>query len=336
MAAILQPTPRNLRRLRRLLRLGGLAAIPTETVYGLAANALDERACRRIFEVKGRPPADPLICHIAWPEQVATIARTNPLAEALAARFWPGPLTLVLPKLPVVPDIVTSALDSVALRLPAHSVFRALAEGLDFPLAAPSANPFAYISPTNAAHVQSGLGDRIAAILDGGPCRLGLESTIVDVRDPERPRLLRYGALDVESIEAAAGRPVPPAAPRSGSGPGAGGAEAAAPAIAPGALPKHYSPARPLVVSARPLDRARVAGADLGTGFLFLAKPDFDPGPYARWLSPKGELEVIAGNLYAALRELDALPIKRILAEEAPELGLGKAINDRLRRAGHP
>jgi len=331
MAAILQPTPRNLRRLRRLLRLGGLAAIPTETVYGLAANALDERACRRIFEVKGRPPTDPLICHIARPEQVAAVARTNPLAEALAARFWPGPLTLVLPKQPVVPDIVTSGLRSVALRLPAHSVFRALAEGLDFPLAAPSANPFAYISPTTAAHVQSGLGDRIAAILDGGPCRLGLESTIVDVRDPERPRLLRYGALDAEAIEAATGRALSPVATGAAAEPGP-----AEPAIAPGALPKHYSPARPLVASARPLGPAEVAAAGPEVGFLFLAKPDFDPGPYARWLSPKGELEVIAANLYAALRELDALPIKRILAEEAPELGLGKAINDRLRRAGHP
>src|SRR4051812_26398207 len=184
-------TPRNIAWLARRLRAGELVAVPTETVYGLAANALDPVAVERIFRAKDRPHHDPLIVHIHALADLAALCEVNALAKKLARRFWPGPLTLVLPKKPAVPDLVTAGQRSVAVRMPAHPVLRRLLRATRLPLAAPSANPFGYVSPTTAQHVADGLGKRIRHILDGGAARVGLESTIVDLRDEARPRILR-------------------------------------------------------------------------------------------------------------------------------------------------
>jgi len=314
-----------LRELREFLRLGRLVAIPTETVYGLAANALDASACHRIFEVKGRPTDDPLICHVPDFAGLESYCETNSTSEKLARAFWPGPLTFVLPKKTIIPDIVTAGLPSVAVRCPSHPVFRELIGGCDFPLAAPSANPFAYISPTRAVHVQTNLGDRIDSILDGGPCDLGVESTIIDLRNPESPRILRYGALPVEHIEDALGKRVDrPKPDQSGA------------AIAPGALPKHYSPLTPLELRSKPVLEDELEQTESTVGFLLLRKPKRSLPGQVHWLSEKGELNRIAAQLFDKLRELDAAGYEKIVVEEAAELGLGLAINDRLRRAAHP
>lgn len=324
MAQILQPTDENLRRMRKFLRLQGLVAIPTETVYGLAANALDARACAKIFAAKGRPSNDPLICHVGSYSAIDSICHRNPLAAQLAARFWPGPLSLVLPKKAAVPDLVTAGLPSVAVRCPSHPVFRQLIEDCDFPLAAPSANPFAYISPTTAAHVEAGLGDKIDYILDGGPSSHGVESTILDLRHPEKPRILRYGALAAEAIETEIDQPV--AKPAKDLKPNQA-------ALAPGALPKHYSPRTRLDLRATPISTAELEAAASDTAFLLLTRPQGVFGPHIHWLSEHGELSQIAASLYGQLRALDQGSFTQIIAEEAPELGLGLAINDRLRRA---
>lgn len=324
MANILQPTEKNLRDLRRFLLFGGLVGVPTETVYGLAANAFDPEACAKIFEAKQRPANDPLICHISGVKALDQICHANPLAIRLAERFWPGPLTFVLPKKDKIPDIVTAGLGSVAVRCSAHPDFQKLVEQCDFPIAAPSANPFAYISPTTAQHVEAGLGSKINFILDGGPCVFGVESTIIDLRDEHNPRILRYGALAAEEIEAEFGRSI--------GKPKATSPDESVQHLAPGALPKHYSPRTPLGlrggISPKELETIRP-----DTAALLLAKPKQTYGTNVHWLSENGKLTDIAANLFAKLRELDESGYQRILAEEAPELGLGLAINDRLRRA---
>lgn len=324
MAKILKPTEENLRDIRKFLRLGGLVAIPTETVYGLAANALDAEACSKIFAAKERPHNDPLICHVASYEALEAFCETNDASKTLAEAFWPGPLTFVLPKKDTIPDIVTAGLDSVAVRSPNHPVFRQLIEGCDFPLAAPSANPFAYISPTLARHVQANLGDRIKYILDGGPCEHGLESTIIDLRDGNDPKILRYGALPIEKIENALKRRLVHAKRNPNQ---------AAMSIAPGSLPKHYSPRTPLELRSSAVRERELVDSDQTTAYLLLRKPINARANNIHWLSEKGELEAIAARLFDKLRELDDGGYKKIIAEEAPELGLGFAINDRLRRA---
>jgi L-threonylcarbamoyladenylate synthase len=324
MADILKPTDENLRNLREFLRLGGLLAVPTETVYGLAANALDAKACAKIFEAKKRPRNDPLICHVASYEALESFCEPNDVSKTLADAFWPGPLTFVLPKKDTIPGIVTAGLDSVAVRSPNHPVFRELIEGCDFPLAAPSANPFAYISPTQAIHVQANLGDQIEYILDGGPCEHGLESTIIDLRDPAYPEILRYGALPVELIENAMKRRI--LRPTRNS-------DHAAVSIAPGSLPKHYSPRTPLYLRPSAVSESELVESDQKTAYLLLRKTVNARANNIHWLSKNGELEAIASSLFAKLRELDNAGYQKIIAEEAPELGLGLAINDRLRRA---
>ena len=201
MAKNYRGTKADLQFLARRLRAGDLVAVPSETVYGLAADALSAKACRKIFNAKGRPSSDPLIVHVGSIAQAASIAEIGPAARKLMRQFWPGPLTLVLPKKPVIPDIVTSGRPSVAVRMPAHPLFLKLLAETGTPLAAPSANPFGYVSPTTARHVQDGLGKRIKYILDGGPCEVGVESTIVDLRDPQRPRLLRPGQVTKADLE---------------------------------------------------------------------------------------------------------------------------------------
>ena len=324
MAEILKPTEENLRLLREFLLSGEVAGLPTETVYGLGANALDPKACQKVFEIKGRPSNDPLICHLSGFSDIERYSESNPTARILAEAFWPGPLTIVLRKKPIVPDMVTSGLDSVALRSPSHPDFRSLMEGCPFPIAAPSANPFSYISPTRSDHVDANLGEKIAYILDGGPCSLGVESTIIDARDPKRPRILRYGALPVADIENALGQRIE--APVK---------SAADVHIAPGSLPKHYSPRIPVELRTDPISDQEIRESDSQLAYLVLRKPNRVLADNIYWLSDNGNLNEIAKKLYAKLRSIDAGDYKKIVAEEAQELGLGLTINDRLRRASY-
>ncbi len=322
-AHLYRGTARNLAYLAHRLRAGDLVAVPTETVYGLAANALDTRACRKIFTAKGRPTTDPLIVHIHALAQLATIAESNDAARLLAKKFWPGPLTLVLPKKRIVPAIVSAGLPSVAVRMPSHRLFRRLLKLADVPLAAPSANLFGYVSPTTAQHVHDGLGGKIRHILDGGPAQIGLESTIVDVRDPARPRLLRPGAITQTELERVLGRKV--VAPRRR----AAGRKAEA-QLAPGLLKRHYSPRTPIVLH-RKLP-ARPAGAR-NEAWVLTAKPAGPVGRNIFWLDARGDLRGAARQLFATLRRLDDGRFKKIHAALATGGGLAEAINDRLRRA---
>ncbi len=319
-ARIHRGNARDLALLARRLRAGDLVAVPTETVYGLAADALNARACRRIFTAKGRPADDPLIVHLASWRDLAAVAEPNEAARILAGKFWPGPLTLVLPKKPAVPGVVTAGRPSVAVRVPSHPLFRRLLRLAARPLAAPSANPFGYLSPTTAEHVRAQLGRRIGHILDGGPSKIGLESTIVDLRDPERPRLLRPGAVSRREIEKALGKRVPSARRSRG------------PQVAPGQLERHYSPRTPLAL-VRSLARRRPERAPK-EAFLFLARPAAMAGANVFWLGKRGDLPGAARRLYAVLRRIDAGGFRMIRAELAPgNEGLAEAINDRLRRA---
>ncbi len=311
---VLAATTEGVARAVALLRSGGVVALPTETVYGLAALVWDARAVARIFEIKRRPEFDPLIVHVADRaalEQV--VAHVPRAAETLIARFWPGPLTLVLPKRPRVPGLVTAGLSTVAVRMPSHPVARALLREVGEPLAAPSANAFGGLSPTRAAHVAQALGAEPDLILDGGPAHYGIESTIVALEPT--PALLRPGALAVEEIEETIG-PLARRAP-----PGA--------AAAPGQLPVHYAPRTPL----RIVDPAEVPPAErAAAGALGLRGP-FDGYAAVRALSRRGDLREAAAAFFEALHELDALGLQRIDAQPLEERGLGLAIMDRLRRA---
>lgn len=297
------------------LRRGDVVAIPTETVYGLAANTFDTDAVLRIFTTKQRPSFDPLIVHIGRSEDVGRVVRELPPgAEELMLAFWPGPLTLVMPKHAAVPDLVTSGLDTVGVRMPAHPMALQLLQQLEFPLAAPSANPFGYVSPTTAQHVADQLGEAIPYILDGGACAVGVESTIIGW-EGDRWVLCRPGGVAVEAIEAVIGR-IPTAAHH------------VIPA-APGMLESHYAPRKPVHVG-------DVAALLEKHGRMRLGVISFSKSytvERSTVLSPQGDLAEAARNLFAALRELDASDVVAILAEHFPDEGLGRAINDRLRRA---
>ncbi|MDR0583394.1 MAG: threonylcarbamoyl-AMP synthase [Treponema sp.] len=334
-----------LTRAAEILRRGGLAAFPTETVYGLGGDAFNAAALAKIFEAKGRPRFDPLIVHIASVAALEKIADLSLLDDTarkklnlLAERLWPGPLTLILPKQKTVPDIATSGLSTVAVRFPDHSAARKLINLSTGALAAPSANPFGYLSPTRAEHVRDQLGSKVDIILDGGPSKLGLESTVLDICGP-LPRILRPGATPKEAIEALTG---PLAAASSGAA--AGGAETGP--VSPGLLKSHYAPRTPLSVysleSLLSLPRENTAGGGR-TAILFFDGPSRDawlagqkggkPAAF-RVLSEKGGALEAAARLFETLHELDRSGFSRILAQLAPEAGLGAAINDRLRRAG--
>lgn len=301
------------------LRRGEPVAIPTETVYGLAANALDPAAAARIFEVKNRPTFDPLIVHVGSLEAVERYALSfPPAAQALAAQFWPGPLTLLLPKRPEIPDLVTAGLPRVALRWPAHPVAQALLQSLAFPLAAPSANPFGYVSPTTAQHVHDQLHGRIPYILDGGPCSVGVESTIVGFEGDETI-VYRLGGLPLEALEAVAG-PLRVQLNQSSN------------PAAPGMLSSHYAPRKPLflIEPGAPLPDTH----PMPVGLIALKpRTDLPPGVLAIPLSDDGDLSTAAQRLFGALRQFDQTVVTAIYAERCPEVGLGRAINDRLRRA---
>lgn len=304
-------------RAKQLLQEGQLVAIPTETVYGLAANALNEKAVLEIFKAKNRPHFDPLIVHVAGIAQAETLATAFPdKAKALARKFWPGPLTLLLPKKEIVPDLVTSGLDTVGLRCPDHTLTLELLKSLPFPLAAPSANPFGYVSPTTPQHVNEQLGDKVAYILDGGECRVGIESTIIGFENT--PTVYRLGGLALEILEPITG----PLHVQlySSSNP-----------HAPGQLQSHYAPLKKIVLGTREqllAHTASNAGAIVFQNILANI-----PATNQITLSPSGNLEEAAQHLFAALRELDKTDVNLILAELVPEYGLGRAINDRLRRA---
>jgi len=334
---IYRPTPRNLARLARLLRAGKLVAVPSETVYGLAANALDATACETVFAAKARPKTDPLIVHICELAQLAALAHAGPIAQKLAKAFWPGPLTLVLPKTSAVPSIVTAGRDSVAVRMPQHLRFLELLNACALPLAAPSANPFGYVSPTSAAHVKAGLGGKIPAILDGGPCAIGLESTILDARDEQSLRILRPGAISAAELSKVAGMPVEGFTPTNGRGGNdpAPNKRGLRPQIAPGLLSRHYSPrARVVLYGKIPPGLASAAKPD--EALLYFQKPPADrPAAEAElcWLTANNDQAEAARALFATLRTLDEKGFKIIHAELAPSGSLSTAINDRLRRA---
>lgn len=306
----LLPDATGLARAAQILRDGGLVAFPTETVYGLGGDATNSRAVAAIYEAKGRPRFNPLIVHVADLAMAERFARFDTRARALAAAFWPGPLTLVLPLADGagLSPLVTADLDSVAIRIPAHPVAQALIRAFGGPLAAPSANPSGKVSPTRADHVAQGLAGRIAAILDGGPCAVGVESTILGLTGAAA--LLRPGGIALEALEALIG---PVALHQPGDG-----------ITAPGQLASHYAPAAPLRLNAQPEpDEVHIG---------------FGPGPATLNLSPASDLAEAAANLFHMLREADRLagPTGRISAAPIPDHGLGRAINDRLRRAAAP
>lgn len=284
-------------------------------------------ACESIFYVKGRPLIDPLIVHVANRESASPLAQWNNCADALAKHFWPGPLTLVLPKSANMPDIVTAGLPSVALRSPSHPVARAVLEMAGLPLAAPSANRFAALSPTTAQHVASGLGDALEYILDGGPCAVGLESTIVDVRNPEKLRILRPGAISAKEIAEALG--LNEAIP---TGPANAEAESDA-HLAPGNMDKHYSPRTPLYLlpSGECLEML-----EEGVATILFQRPaaNAPTRPDTYWLTEDGDPAQAAQTLYALLHRLDTRGYPSLWVETAPAKdGVCSAINDRLRRA---
>jgi len=301
------------------LQADKVVAIPTETVYGLAGNALSEKALATIFQVKNRPQFDPLIVHIADTAQVSRYATDFPeKAQQLAAEFWPGPLTLLLPKNNIIPDLCTSGLSRVALRIPNHPLALKLLKKLSFPLAAPSANPFGYISPTTAQHVADQLGDKISYILDGGACQVGLESTILGFEADEAV-VYRKGGLSIEAIEAVIGKVR--VMQHSTSQP-----------AAPGMLKSHYAPRIPLMLGN--LDELLKQAHPQQIGILSFRKKYIQlPDSQQIVLSETGNYAEAAQRLFAALRYLDSLPIRIIFAELLPEEDLGRAINDRLRRA---
>lgn len=306
---------------KSFLDQGQLVGIPTETVYGLAGNALDPESVALIFETKNRPGFDPLILHTSSMERVGDFVTTFPKKlKLLAETFWPGPLTLLLPRKQIVPDLVTSGLDRVAVRVPKHPLTLALLEILDFPLAAPSANPFGYISPTRPSHVEAQLGYKIPYILDGGSCDVGLESTIVGMEEEEIV-VYRLGGLEISEIEKLVG-PIK-IKDHSSSNP-----------QAPGLLESHYAPRKPFILGnlkeliAKNL-KDKVDFAVLSFSEFF---PEIKPENQIALSSDKN-LHEAAKNLFAAMRKLDEGNSEVILAELMPETGLGRAINDRLKRA---
>ena len=302
---------------KSILTAGNTVAIPTETVYGLAANAFDTRAVAQIFSIKKRPSFDPLIVHTHSIDALHSFVREIPeAARLLAATFWPGPLTLLLPKKSTIPDLVTSGLDRVAVRIPNHPLTLALLQSLPFPLAAPSANPFGYISPTTAQHVADQLGNEVEYILDGGAAHVGVESTIVGWEDG-KATVMRVGGLSIEDIEKVIGKVNVLAV--SSSNP-----------AAPGMLKSHYAPRIPMragIVS-------ELIQKYVSKKVAVLSFQQAYSSAYTNYiLSKRGDLNEAAQNLFAAMRELDATDADIIITEYVPAEGLGLAINDRLKRA---
>ncbi|HMO61743.1 MAG TPA: L-threonylcarbamoyladenylate synthase [Ferruginibacter sp.] len=304
------------------LKAGELVAIPTETVYGLAGNALDENAVIKIFTTKGRPRFNPLILHVAsWTAAERYVKNIPTKAYSLAAAFMPGPVSFLLPKNDLVPDIVTAGSDKVAVRVPGHPLTQQLLQLLPFPLAAPSANPFGYISPTTAAHVRENLGGKIPYILDGGPARVGVESTIIGFDEAGQPLLYRSGGIGTEAIEEVLGEKILKA-----------GTAAAHQPETSGRLKSHYAPHTPLYLGHITAMTQLWAGKKIA---LISFKDEYAHLPAAKHfvLSPAGNLNEAASKLFAVLREADSSGYDVILTEKFPNHGIGRAINDRLEKA---
>jgi L-threonylcarbamoyladenylate synthase len=307
----------------RLLRAGGLVALPTETVYGLACDATDPRAVARLYAAKGRPSFNPLIAHVPDLAAARRIGVFNAEAEALAARFWPGPLTLVVPaREGAVCDLARAGLSTLAIRVPAHPVARAVLEAADRPIAAPSANRSGHVSPTSADHVMADLDGLIELVLDAGASAVGIESTILDCSG-ERAILLRPGGLARGPIEVALGHVLARRATPKGT-------DGEAP-IAPGMLASHYAPSVPVR-----LDAAEVLPGEALLGFAGARPAGSDAAAAVLDLSPTGDLVEAAANLFAHLRALDAPGVTGIAVAPIPHEGLGEAIRDRLNRAAAP
>ncbi|VAX38471.1 Threonylcarbamoyl-AMP synthase / SUA5 domain with internal deletion [hydrothermal vent metagenome] len=307
-----------------LLKSNELVAIPTETVYGLGANGLSPNAVAKIFAAKNRPFFDPLILHVAQFSAIEQLVQTVPSqAKLLAEAFCPGPLTLVLPKSNLVPDIVTSGLPNVAIRIPQHPLALELLRAVDIPVAAPSANLFGQLSPTTAKHVADQLGEDVSYILDGGPCSIGVESTVLQLAIDEKtpPLLLRLGGMTLEQIEEVIGEvaiPNPKAHPSTMAQP------------APGMLPKHYAPQKPLLL----VKEIESYLPDCPTGLLTLQSvPNIERFTAVEVLSESGDLIEATAHFFAALHRLQKMEIEQIIAVPFPEKGLGRALNDRLARA---
>ncbi len=298
-----------------LLKEGGIVAFPTETVYGLGADALDPYAVAKIFEAKRRPHFDPLIIHLGGKDWIFRYGdNLSPYVQVLADRFWPGPLTMIVQKKPVIPDIVTAGLSTVAVRMPSHEVALKLITALDRPIAAPSANPFGYVSPTRAAHVAGMLKGRIPLVLDGGSSRYGIESTIVSFED-DGVVIRRHGSISEEELADCV--PVIQAV------------KANQPGISPGELPFHYAPMKPLVIVRGVKDVKTERSA-----FLAFRVPETAPiSKQLRVLSETGDLKEAAANFFSSLIDLDHQDVDVIYAERVPESGIGKAIMERLRKA---
>lgn len=316
MARVLQPSLTDIGEAARALRQGKLVAFPTETVYGLGGDATSDRAVAAIFAAKGRPSFNPLIAHVASTSEVAQHAELSAKAQLVARNFWPGPLTLVLPRRRDcrISLLATAGLESVAIRVPAHKIAQTLLAMAGLPLAAPSANPSGRLSPTSAEHVLADLGDKVEFVIDGGPCSVGVESTVLSLLE-DRPCILRTGAVTAEALAEVLKEPVPIET----------GVEDVAAPRSPGRLISHYAPSLPV--------RLNAAAAESGEALLAF-------GPAAPKdalnLSPTGDLQEAAANLFALLRRLDDPKHRAIAVMPVPEKGLGVAINDRLRRAAAP
>ncbi|OIO60342.1 MAG: threonylcarbamoyl-AMP synthase [Verrucomicrobia bacterium CG_4_10_14_3_um_filter_43_23] len=323
------------------LKEGQLVSLPTETVYGLAANALDTVAVRKIFEVKGRPLIDPLIIHVRDLKQAEALAHFTTEAYKVAEAFWPGPLTIILKKKPVVPDLVTAGLDTVAIRMPKHPLFRAVLEKAGIPLACPSANPFGYVSPTKAEHVEKTLGKKIAMVLDGGACEIGLESTILYLGHNEQPKIMRSGPISREDIEKVLECAVAQLEASATKKSNADEESQNIAQLAPGLLEKHYSPRCSIYLfeqGSAPKSSAIEAIEGKKIAVVYQKRPQEDIKPVFEneerfWLSEHGDLEDVARNLFDLMQVLDNGQYCAMSVERAPDSGIGRAINDRLSRA---
>ena len=303
-----------------LLKEGKVVAIPTETVYGLAANAFNEEAVKQIFEIKQRPFFNPLIVHIKSIDYLEVVAHNIPqIALELAKEFWPGALTLILPKRDIISSIVTGGKDTVGIRIPSHPIALELLNQLEFPLAAPSANPFGYISPTTSEHVKKQLGNKIPMILEGGSCEKGIESTIVGFEN-NQPILYRVGAISKETIEAFIGKIKVKS-------------KASVTPEAPGMLSKHYSPKTKLMVTDRISEYINENDIKNVGFLLFTAPSKLIPTENYILVSKNKNIDEAAHNLYSAMHELDEKKFDVIIAEKFPEKGIGNSLNDRLYRA---
>ncbi len=311
---------KNCKQAKKIVSTNGIIGLPTETVYGLAGNAFSEEAIDKIYKLKNRPSNNPLIVHISSVNELDKVATDIPeLAYKLAHHFWPGPLTMVLKKHPSIPYSVTSGKETVAVRVPNHPLCLKLLQSIDFPLVAPSANPFGQVSPTNAKHVANYFGKKLEFVLDGGSCEKGVESTIIGFEN-DRPTLYRYGSVALEAIQEVCGTlnfdrfdDVKP--------------------IAPGMFSRHYSPKTTFIVTENIQNDIKTLNGLKKGLLLFDKEVQIKDHCEMEFLSVSGNLDEAAKNLYSAMIRLDALQLDVILAQFVPDLGVGKAINDRLKRA---